>query len=61
MIQEIIENFKNYMNKYCLSQGEAAQLIDISRTHLNKILNGNANPSMALLIRMEEVIKNGRK
>lgn len=61
LIQEIINNFKNFIEEKDLKQGEAAELIQISRTHLNKILHGNANPSMALLMRMEEVMKNGTK
>ena len=53
MIQVIIERFKRYMEDNNLTQGEAAELIDISRTHLNKVLNGREVPSMALLMRME--------
>ena len=43
-----------------LHQGEAAELINISRTHLNKVLNGRETPSMALLMRMEKVIQDGK-
>lgn len=44
------------MDKNNLSQGAAAEQIKISRTHLNKILNGREIPSVALLKRMEEVM-----
>ncbi len=54
MIQEIINKFKQYMNKMNWTQGQAAEEINISRTHLNKVLNGREVPSMALLMRMEE-------
>ena len=54
MIQEIINRFKEYMNKMEWTQGKAAEEIHISRTHLNKVLNGREIPSMALLMRMEE-------
>lgn len=54
MIQEIIDKFKLYMNKMGWTQGKAAEEISISRTHLNKVLNGREVPSMALLMRMEE-------
>lgn len=57
LIQTIINNFKEYMKLHNLSQGAAAELIEISRPHLNKVLNGNTAPSMALLMRMEEVMK----
>lgn len=40
-----------------LTQGAAAEQIKISRTHLNKVLNGRETPSMALLMRMEEAME----
>lgn len=54
LIQTIIDKFKKYMADNSLTQGQAAELIKISRTHLNKVLNGKETPSMALLMRMEE-------
>lgn len=56
MIQEIIDKFKLYMNKMGWTQGKAAEEIHISRTHLNKVLNGREVPSMALLKRMEDTM-----
>ena len=58
LIQMIIDKFKEYMYSQQLSQGAAAELIQISRTHLNKVLNGRETPSMALLMRMEKVMNN---
>ena len=49
------------MHSHQLSQGAAAELIQISRTHLNKVLNGREAPSMALLMRMEKVMDNGKE
>ena len=40
-----------------LTQGQAAELIKISRTHLNKVLNGRETPSMALLMRIEKAME----
>ena len=57
MIQNIIEQFKEYMAENNLTQGAAAELINISRTHLNKVLNGRETPSMALLMRMEQAME----
>lgn len=56
MIQEIIDKFKLYMNKRGWTQGKAAEEVHISRTHLNKVLNGREVPSMALLKRMEDTM-----
>ena len=57
MIQVIIKRFKQYMEDNNLTQGEAAELVDISRTHLNKVLNGRETPSMALLMRIEKAME----
>lgn len=56
MIQIIIDKFKQYIIDNDLTQGAAAEKINISRTHLNKVLNGKEAPSMALLMRMEEAM-----
>lgn len=61
LIQMIIDKFKEYMYSQQLSQGAAAELIQISRTHLNKVLNGREAPSMALLMRMERVMNDGKE
>ena len=57
LIQIIIENFKKYMADHDLTQGAAAELVNISRTHLNKVLNGRETPSMALLMRIEKAME----
>ena len=57
MIQDIIERFKKYMADNNLTQGAAAELVNISRTHLNKVLNGRESPSMALLMRIEKAME----
>ena len=57
MIQTIIDRFKKYMADNSLTQGQAAELIKISRTHLNKVLNGRETPSMALLMRIEKAME----
>ena len=57
MIQVIIDKFKHYMADNSLTQGQAAKLVQISRTHLNKVLNGREAPSMALLMRIEKAME----
>ena len=57
LIEEIITKYKIFMEQHYKSQGEAAEDLNISRSHLNKIINRRDNPSTALLIRMEEIIK----
>ena len=57
MIQTIIYKFKKYMVDNSLTQGQAAELVEISRTHLNKVLNGRETPSMSLLMRIEKAME----
>jgi len=45
------------MKHHNLTQGQAAELVDISRTHLNKVLNGRETPSLALLMRIEKAME----
>ena len=45
------------MLEHYKSQGEAAEDLKISRSHLNKIINGRDYPSTALLMRMEKVME----
>ena len=45
------------MSDMGLTQGQAAEKVDISRTHLNKVLNGRETPSMALLMRIEKAME----
>lgn len=62
LIQIIIDKFKKFIADNSLTQGQAAELVNISRTHLNKVLNGREAPSMALLMRIESAMeekKNG--
>ena len=59
MIEEIINNYNKYIEDNKLTQQAAADKIHISRTHLSRILRGERAPSMALLMRMEEVIRTG--
>lgn len=48
------------MEEHYSNQGEAAADLQISRSHLNKIINRRDNPSLTLLMRMEEVMENGK-
>ena len=45
------------MEEHYCHQGDAAEELHISRSHLNKIVNRRDNPSTTLLIRMEEAMK----
>lgn len=58
MIQEIIDKYYNFIKDKKWTYQLAAEKIECSRTHLGRIFNGLRVPSMSLLMRMEEVMKN---
>ena len=45
------------MNKHYPNQSAAADDLNISRSHLNKIINNRDKPSLSLLDRMEKKMK----
>lgn len=54
MIEQIITKYIKFMQQKYHNQGEAAKDLNISRSHLNKIINRRDNPSLTLLMRMEK-------
>ena len=57
MIEEIINKYIHFMKLHYITQGDAAADLNISRSHLNKIINKRDVPSLTLLMRMEEKMK----
>ena len=57
MIEEIINKYIKFWPSHFKNQGEAAEALQISRSHFNKIINKRDFPSTALLIRMENKMK----
>ena len=41
------------------ASGNKGKAISVNASNLNKVLNGRETPSMALLMRMEKVMKDG--
>lgn len=58
MIQEIIDAFSNYMETHDIKQEEAAASVGCCQEHLSRVLRGKKTPSVKLLMKMEEVMKN---
>lgn len=61
MIQEIIDEFAKYMGYYDIKQEEAAGLLGCCQEHLSRVLRGKKTPSVKLLMRMEEIMRNGER
>ena len=57
MIEEIIQKYIRFMEGHYETQTAAAEDLHISRAHLNKIIHRHDNPSLTLLKRMEDKMK----
>ena len=60
MIRNIIEQFKEFCETKGWIQEQIAEKLKCSRSHISKIFSGTRNPSIKILERMEEVMKNGK-
>ena len=57
MIQEIIDKYYDFIQKKGWTYEIAAEKIGCCRAHLGRIFNGKRVPSITLLNKMEEVMK----
>lgn len=57
LIEEIINKYIKFWPLYFKNQSDAAEALSISRSHFNKIINKRDFPSTALLVRMENKMK----
>lgn len=57
MIEQIINNFKNFIERKGWTHKNAAEAVGCCRPHMSRILNGERTPSVKLLMKMEEVMK----
>lgn len=56
-IKEICNNFIDWMRIKGYTQQEVAEILNISRSHLNKVINGKTNPSIYLLEKIEKLME----
>lgn len=55
-VNDILNQFELWRKNQKLTQRDAAEILKITRTHLNKVLNKRTAPSIQLLDRMEELM-----
>lgn len=55
-VNEILTQFEIWRKSRGLTQREAAEILEIARTYLNKVVNKRTSPSIQLLERMEQMI-----
>ena len=61
MTRDIIEKYEKFVLDSNWTQTEAAEAIGCSQEHLSRIFKGTKNPSVKLLDKMEEVMKESKR
>ena len=57
-VSKILTDFELWRKSQGLTQQEVAEKLDVTRPHLNKVLNQKTPPSIQLLEKMEKMINN---
>ena len=60
MVKDVIDEYYQFIKAHEWTYKQASEKIGCCRTHLGRIFNGKRAPSMNLLIKMEEVMKNAK-
>jgi len=60
MIEEILTEFKAYVLFSKKTQVEIAEQLDITQSHLSRILHDKRTPSMTLLRKMEHLMEENK-
>ena len=60
MIESIIENFKNFLDMKGWSKQRAAEELGCSREHISRIISGQRNPSVKLLMKIEQLMEESK-
>ena len=53
-LNKLLIDFEVWREKQGLTQKEIAEQLGITRSHLNKVLNGKTQPSLQLIQKLEE-------
>ena len=57
MIEEILNKFKEYVHTCGKTQVEIAERLEITQSHLSRILHDKRTPSMTLLRKIEHLME----
>ena len=55
-LDNLFRNFKKKLENIGMNQGEAAEQLHITRSHLNKVINKRTDPSLKLIQEMEKFV-----
>lgn len=55
-LDNLFRDFKKKLENIGMNQGEAAEQLHITRSHLNKVINKRTDPSLKLIQEMERFV-----
>lgn len=55
-LDNLFRDFKKKLENTGMNQGEAAEQLHITRSHLNKVINKRTDPSLKLIQEMERFV-----
>lgn len=55
-LNNLFRDFKKKLENIGMNQGEAAEQLHITRSHLNKVINKRTDPSLKLIQEMERFV-----
>lgn len=55
-LDNLFKEFKKKLENIGMNQGEAAQQLHVTRSHLNKVINKRTDPSLKLIQEMERFV-----
>ena len=58
LVEEIIQQFKDFMKNRGWTQQQTAEKLGCSRAHVSRLINGERNPSVKILVKMEDIMIN---
>lgn len=54
MLDQLFKDFRNKLKNKEITQSDAAKELEITRSHLNKVINKKTDPSLKLIQKLEE-------
>lgn len=57
-LNQLFNDFKNKLKATGINQSEAAEQLNVTRSHLNKVINGRTDASLKLIQKLEDFCYN---
>lgn len=57
MIEKLLEELKNYMEKKGLTQKQLAELLEVNQPQISRLFSGTRQPSAKMINKIETLLK----